>query len=112
MLGFTPTASMAIAGEKLGMDPWVGQSVCCGLGRDTFFLGAVALSNDVDDIAKGCHVQGLPTGSIRVAYVDWRGKHICHAYQVSLQGVHRFELPQFWDMNNRLSCGRHHVAKI
>jgi hypothetical protein len=56
MLGFTPTASMAIAGEKLGMDPWVGQSVCCGLGRDTFFLGAVALSNDVDDIAKGCHV--------------------------------------------------------
>jgi hypothetical protein len=32
MLGFTPTTSMAVVGEKLGMDPWVSQPACCGLG--------------------------------------------------------------------------------
>ncbi len=25
MFGFTPTASLAAIGEKLGMDPWIGQ---------------------------------------------------------------------------------------
>jgi hypothetical protein len=33
-------------------------------------------------LAKGCHVCELPTGSIRGAYMDWRGKHICHVYRV------------------------------
>jgi hypothetical protein len=53
--GFTPTASMAVLGEKLGTDPWIGQPTCCELGRESFFSGAVALSIAVDDIAKGCY---------------------------------------------------------
>jgi hypothetical protein len=36
----------------------------------SFFSGAVALSNAVDDSMNGCHVQGLPIGSVRVAYID------------------------------------------
>jgi hypothetical protein len=35
-----------------------------------FFLGAVTLSNVVDGSVKGCHIGGLATVSVRVAYVD------------------------------------------
>jgi hypothetical protein len=38
----------------------VGDVVGC-----SFFSGAVALSNVVDDFTKTCHVRGLPVGSIR-----------------------------------------------
>jgi hypothetical protein len=51
--GFTPTASMAILREKLGMDPRIGQPACCGLCQELFFSGAVALSIIVDDFMKG-----------------------------------------------------------
>jgi hypothetical protein len=30
----------------------------------------VALSIVVDDFMKGCHIRGLPIGSVRGAYVD------------------------------------------
>jgi hypothetical protein len=53
--GFTPIASMAILGEKLGTDPWIGQPTCCELYRELFFLGAVALSIAVDNFMKGCY---------------------------------------------------------
>jgi hypothetical protein len=33
-------------------------------------------------LVKGCHVWGLPAGSVRWAYVDWRGKRTCHISQV------------------------------
>jgi hypothetical protein len=33
---FTPTASMASSGEKLGMDPQISQPLCCGLCREPF----------------------------------------------------------------------------
>jgi hypothetical protein len=68
--GFTPTASMVASGEKLGTDLWIGQPTCCGLCREPFFSGAVALSIAVDDFMKGCHVQELLTGSKHWAYVD------------------------------------------
>jgi hypothetical protein len=51
---FTPTTSMAVLGDKLGTNPWIGQPMCCGLGREPFFSGAVALSIAVDDFTKGC----------------------------------------------------------
>jgi hypothetical protein len=53
--GFTPTASMADSGEKLGTDPWISQSSCCGLCQVSFFSGAVFLSIAVDDFANGCY---------------------------------------------------------
>jgi hypothetical protein len=31
---------------------------------------------------KGCHVRGPPAGSVRRAYVDWRGKHTWHVHRV------------------------------
>jgi hypothetical protein len=54
--GFTPTASMMDSGKKLGMDPQIGQPSGCGLCRESFFSGAVALSVVVDDCAKGCYM--------------------------------------------------------
>jgi hypothetical protein len=94
MLGFDPTASLVGSGEKLGMDPWIDQPVCCGLCREPFFSGAVALLNSVGDSAKGCHVRGLPTGSIPGVYVDWRGKRTCRVGQV-------FPCRVYIDLNHR-----------
>jgi hypothetical protein len=31
---------------------------------------------------KGCHIWGLPTGSVRRAYVDWREKCMCYIDRV------------------------------
>jgi hypothetical protein len=31
---------MVVMGGKLGVDPQIGQSVCCGLGQEPFFLGS------------------------------------------------------------------------
>jgi hypothetical protein len=73
---------MASSREKLRTDPRIGQLVCCGLYREPFFSGVVALSIIADDFMKGCHVQGLPIGSIRRAYMDWRGKRTCHVGRV------------------------------
>jgi hypothetical protein len=49
MLDFAPTASLAGSGEKLGMDPRIGQPVRCGLCQKPFFSGAVGLLNSIDD---------------------------------------------------------------
>jgi hypothetical protein len=54
--GFTPTASMASSREKMGTDPWIGQPLGCGLCREPFFSGAVALSIAVDNCVKGCYM--------------------------------------------------------
>jgi hypothetical protein len=56
MLDFTPTASWVGSGEKLGTDPRIGQSTCCGLCQEHFFSGVVALLNFVNDCAKGCYM--------------------------------------------------------
>jgi hypothetical protein len=53
--GFTPIASMASSGEKLGMDLRIGQPLCCGLCRESFFSRAMALCIAVDDFVKGCY---------------------------------------------------------
>jgi hypothetical protein len=70
MLDFSPTASMTIMGEKLGMNSQIGQPVCYGSGRDPFFSGAVDSFNSIDDSAKVYHVWRLPSESVRVTYVD------------------------------------------
>jgi hypothetical protein len=53
---FTPTASMAGSGDKLGTDPRIGQPSCCGLCWEPFLSEVVALSIIVDDGAKGCYM--------------------------------------------------------
>jgi hypothetical protein len=76
------TASLTIVGEKLCTDPQIGQSACCGLFQEPFFSGVVDLFKSVDGCAKGCHVWELPAGSVRRAYVDWRGKRTYRVGQV------------------------------
>jgi hypothetical protein len=51
-----PTTSLTVMGEKLGMDLWTGQLLCCELGREPFFSGAVDAFKSVDDYTKGCFV--------------------------------------------------------
>jgi hypothetical protein len=74
---------MASLGEKLGTDPRIGQPAHCELCWETFFSGAVALFIVVDDFTKGCHIRGLPVGSVCRTYVDWHGKHMCRIGRVS-----------------------------
>jgi hypothetical protein len=50
-----PSSQPLIEGEKLGMDQWIGQPSCCGLGWDPLFSRAVALSITADDFVKGCY---------------------------------------------------------
>jgi hypothetical protein len=50
-----PTASLAAMGEKVGMDPRIGQPSCCRLFREHLFSGAVDLFKSVDDYTKGCY---------------------------------------------------------
>jgi hypothetical protein len=89
-----PTTLLAVMGEKLGTGPWIGQPVCCGLCQKPFFSGAVNLLKSVDDCAKGYHIRGQPVGSIRQAYVDWRGKCMCHVGRV-------FPCRVYIDLNHR-----------
>jgi hypothetical protein len=77
-----PPASLAGSGEKLGMDPRIGQSACCGLCQELFFSGAVGSVQICQCLMKDYHVRGPPIGSVCRAYVDWRGKHTCHVGQV------------------------------
>jgi hypothetical protein len=53
MIDFASTSSMVVLGEKLGTDPRIGQPMCCGLCREPFFSGALALLNSIDDYTKG-----------------------------------------------------------
>jgi hypothetical protein len=49
------TASLADLGEKLGMDPQIGQPTCRGLCREPFFSGAVGSVQICQRLAKGCY---------------------------------------------------------
>jgi hypothetical protein len=54
-LVFSPTALLAVMGDKLGTDTRTDQLVCCGLGWKLFFLGALVLFKSIDDYVKGCY---------------------------------------------------------
>jgi hypothetical protein len=102
MLGFAPTASTDVLGQKLGMDPWIGQSWCWGSGQEPIFSGAVALLNSVDDYMKCCYAQTTWDTYGRGSYVDrvWDACGMLDNFP--LQGVHRFELLRLSDMST--SC--------
>jgi hypothetical protein len=69
-----PTALLAILGEKLGTDPWIGWLACCGLCREPFFSGAVDLFKSVDDCMKGCYIWTVWDTYGRRPYMDWAWK--------------------------------------
>jgi hypothetical protein len=64
------TDSLVVMGEKLGMDPWIGQPTCCGLCREPFFSGAVDLFKSVDNCAKDCYMWTTWDTYGREPYVD------------------------------------------
>jgi hypothetical protein len=76
------TASMVVLGEKLR---WILLATQSGweVKSGAPFLGSSEFVQLCWVSVKGCHIRGLPTGSIRVAYVDWRKKCTCRVYQVS-----------------------------
>jgi hypothetical protein len=88
--GFTPTTSMVVLGEKLGMDLRIGQLACCELGQEPFSREQWLCSS-------------LLTTSQKVDVSDM-------LVGFSLQGVHRFESPRLSDMSKRLSYGCHQVV--
>ncbi len=104
------TASFVGLWEKLGTDPQIDRPTCWRLCREPFFSGAVALSNIVDDLMKGCHVRGLLAGSIRVVYRDWREKHTWCVYQISPVGCTTIQIFVTLRYEYPLVCGRQHVA--
>jgi hypothetical protein len=100
--GFTPTTSMADSGGKLGTDPRVGLSSCCGLCWKSFFSGAVTLSIAVDDFMKGCYVLTAWDMYGLGPYTDWARDACDVLVRFPLQGVHRFESP--WLLDMRTAC--------
>jgi hypothetical protein len=76
------------------VDLWIGQLVCWGLCREPFFSGAVWSVQRCWWLAKGCHIRKLPVESVRVAYMDWRWKQICHVYRT-------FPYKVYIDFNHR-----------
>jgi hypothetical protein len=82
MLAFAHITPFIGLREKLGMDPRIDQPTCCELCWEPLFSGAVTLLNSVSDYVKGCHVRGVPVGSVRGAYVDGHGKRTCHVDRV------------------------------
>jgi hypothetical protein len=64
---------MAVLGEKLRRVPWTTQS-CWEVESRALFLRSSESVQLCWVSVKGCHVRGLPAGSVRRTYVDWRGK--------------------------------------
>jgi hypothetical protein len=72
-----PSASFVGLEEKLGTDPRISQSACCGLCREPFFSGAVVFIQIHRWLMKGCHA--LPH-EIRIVWDHTRTEHgICLA---------------------------------
>jgi hypothetical protein len=109
MVGFTPTASMAAMGEKLGMNPRIGQPLRCRSGREPCFLRVVALSIVVDDYTKGCYVRITWDTYGWGPYVDWAWDVCSVLIRFPLLDLHQFKSPWLSDMSYRLSCGCEHV---
>jgi hypothetical protein len=70
------TASMTVLGEKLRRVPWTTQP-SWEVEPEALFLGTSASVQPYWWLAKGCHVQRPPAGSVRRVCMDWCGKRIC-----------------------------------
>jgi hypothetical protein len=77
---------MTIMGGKLGGGPTDRSPDVLWIRTGALFSVAVALLNSIDDYSIGCHIRGLPVGSIRVAYVEWHRKCTCHVHEISRIG--------------------------
>jgi hypothetical protein len=90
------------SGEKLGMDPWIGQPVCCGLCQQPFFSGAVTLSNCVGDSWNVATYRDRPHEAFAgVRGLAWKAYVSCWLGFL-LYGVNWFESSRLSDMSNHL----------
>jgi hypothetical protein len=102
MLSFTPTASLAGSGEKLGTDPRIGQQRvvdCVGSPSSWEQWACSTLSMTRERLPRTGTAHRKCTPGVRgpawEAYVAcWSG--------FPLHGVHQFELSRLSDMSNRL----------
>jgi hypothetical protein len=102
MLGFAPTASLVGLGEKLGMNPRIGQRRavdCVGSPSSREQWACSTLSMTCERLPRMGTARRKRTLGVRglawEAYVTcWSG--------FPLQGVHRFESPRLSDMSNHL----------
>jgi hypothetical protein len=88
-----PTASLVGLGEKLGIDPRIGQPTCRGLCHGLFFLRVVGYSQKI--------AMHWPR-EIRMVWDHTRterGMRVACWSGFPLQGVYRFESPRLSDMS-------------
>jgi hypothetical protein len=88
---FTSTASMVGSGEKLGMDPQIGQPLGCGLCQGPFFLRAMTLSIAIDDCVKGYYCGPCEIRMVLDQTRTERGNRVTCGSSFPLQGVHQFK---------------------
>jgi hypothetical protein len=93
MLDFASTASLVGLGEKLSMDSRIGQSVCCRLCRELFFLeqwlcSTLLMTMQMVAIWVLCEIHMV----LKHTWTE-RGKRVVCWSGFPLQGVHRFESP-------------------
>jgi hypothetical protein len=69
-----PTASLAIMGEKMGMDPRIRRSSSCRLCWEPFFSGEVDLYKSVDNFMKGWYMWTTWDMYGQWSYADWAWK--------------------------------------
>jgi hypothetical protein len=69
-------------GRETGYGPADRSSGVLWIVSGDLFLGSSDSVQLCRWLVKGCHVRGPPAGSVRQAYVDWRGKCTCHVDRV------------------------------
>jgi hypothetical protein len=69
-------------GREAGYGPTDWSAGALWIVSGTLFLRSSGHVQLCWRLVKGCHVQGPPAGSVRRAYVDWRGKRTCRVGQV------------------------------
>jgi hypothetical protein len=70
-------------GRETGYGPVDRSAGVLWIVSGALFSGTVALLNSVGDCVKGCHIRGLPVGSVRRAYMGWRRKRTCRVGRVA-----------------------------
>jgi hypothetical protein len=88
------TVSMAVLGEKLRRIPWTTQPGW-EVESGALFVRSSASVQPCWWLMKGCHIRRPLAGSIRRAYVGWRGKCTCRVGWV-------FPCRVYIDSNHRL----------
>jgi hypothetical protein len=70
-------------GRETGYGPVDRSADALWIVSGALFLGSSGFAQLCQWLIKGYHVRGLPTESVRRAYVDWRGKRTWHVGRVS-----------------------------